>query len=304
MMRTEEYRAAEVRYWRETTGRQPDERVVRVAGLGTDLRMLEFGEGRPLLFIHGGPNAGSTWAPLVGELSGFRCLMIDRPGCGLSSPARNAPKAVRRFMTDLVATLLAEVEPSPVGVVASSFGSYAVLSYAVAGLGDLPPTVHLGCPALVPGSKTPLRFLLQSIPGLGSVLQRLEPPNVQTAMKTFRQIGHGRAMDAGRIPEVGFRWYAALLEHTRTRENDLALFGRVRPKDKLTDTELERIASPMSFCWGTDDTFGGTEAARALVEMIAGAELEILDGSGHLPWMDAPSAAARHVEKFMGGVGS
>ena len=299
LMGTEKYREAEGRYWRETTGRQPDERVVRLAGLDTDVRVLEFGDGLPLLFIHGGPNAGSTWAPLVGELSGFRCLMVDRPGCGLSSPVKNAPRPVRRFMADLVAALLAQIDPSPIGVVASSFGSFAVLSHAVARPEDVPPTVHFGCPALVPGSKTPLRFLLQSLPGLGSVLLRLEPPNLKTAKKAFRQIGHAKAMDAGRIPEVGLLWYAVLLKETRTRENDLALFGRVRPKDMLSPAELGRISSPMSFYWGADDTFGGAQTALSVTEMIPGAGLEMSADSGHLPWMDAPAAAARHVQEFM-----
>ena len=299
MTDTRGYREAEAEYWQEMTGGQPDERVVRLAGLETDVRILEVGHGRPLLFIHGGPNAGSTWAPLVGELSGFRCMMIDRPGCGLSTAARNAPKPVRRFMAELVSALLSELEPSPVGVVASSFGSYAVLSHALACPDRVLPTVHFGCPALVPGSKTPLRFLLQSLPGLRSVLLRMEPPNLETAKKAFRQIGHGKAMDAGRIPEVGFHWYASLLKDTPTRENDLALFGRIRPKDRLSPAELGRIRCRMSFCWGTDDTFGGAGTARALAEMISGAGLEMLDESGHLPWMDAPAEAARHVQEFM-----
>ena len=298
-MGAERYREAEARYWREVAGALPTERVVRLGGLGTDVRLLESGQGPPLLFIHGGPNAGSTWAPLVGELSGFRCILVDRPGCGLSPPAKDAPEQVRRFMADLVAALLAEVEPSPVGLVASSFGSFAVLAHAVAHPENVPPTVHLGCPGLVPGSKTPLRFLLQALPGLRSVFLRIEPPNLKTAKEAFRRIGHAKAMDAGSIPEAAFDWYAALLEHTCTRENDLALFGRVRPKDALPPTELGRIRSPMSFFWGADDTFGGTGTARALVEMIPGAVLEMLDDAGHLPWMDAPVAAARHVREFM-----
>lgn len=202
-------------------------------------------------------------------------------------------------MADLVAALLVEVEPSPVGLVASSFGSFAVLSHAVARPDTVPPTVHCGCPALVPGSKAPLRFLLQSVPGLRSVLLRLEPPNLKTAKATFRRIGHSKAMDAASIPEIGFHWYAALLEHTRTRENDLALFGRVRPRDALSPSELGRVSSPMSFFWGSDDTFGGPETARTLAEMIPGAGLELSNDSGHLPWMDTPAAAARHVQEFM-----
>ena len=43
-------------------------------------------DGIPVLFIHGGPTSGGTWAPLVPRVKGFRCLVLDRPGTGLSDP--------------------------------------------------------------------------------------------------------------------------------------------------------------------------------------------------------------------------
>ena len=93
--------------------------------------MLEIGEGAPLLFLHGGPNAASTWAPLVAHLSGFRCILVDRPGCGLSEPPASRIGSVRSYMTELVEELLGTVEDGVAGLVASSFGSYAVLAHSV-----------------------------------------------------------------------------------------------------------------------------------------------------------------------------
>ena len=295
----EAYRKAEARYWSETAGGHPNERMVHLPTLDVDVRILEYGDGPPLLFIHGGPNAGSTWAPLVGALSGFRCMVLDRPGCGLSTVAKNPPDSVRGFMADVVGELLTQLEPRPVGVVASSFGSFATLSHAIRDPDDAPPAVHMGCPAMVPTSKTPLGFILQMIPGLGRILRLLDPPSVKSAKKAFRQIGHAKTMDAGRLPESGFQWYAALLRDTATRSNEFALFGRVRPKDMFKAEELGRVSSPTSFFWGEDDTFGGAETAQAVTEMIPGAELELLSDSGHLPWLDEPEQAARHVENFM-----
>jgi pimeloyl-ACP methyl ester carboxylesterase len=202
-------------------------------------------------------------------------------------------------MGDLVEELLAEVEPTPVGLVASSFGSFAVLSHAIARPDGLPPVVHMGCPAMVPGSKPPLRFLLQTIPGLRNLLQLLDPPTLKNAKKAFRQIGHAKAIDSGRIPEVHFEWYAALLRETPTRENELGLFGRGRPRDMFTPADLGQVTGPMSFFWGSDDIFGQSDTARGVSEMIRGSELELLPDSGHLPWLDDPTGAGRHVTEFM-----
>lgn len=46
--------------------------------------MLEVGSGDPILFVHGTAGPGA-WPALIRELDGFRCLILDRPGWGLSS---------------------------------------------------------------------------------------------------------------------------------------------------------------------------------------------------------------------------
>jgi len=297
----ERFRAAEERLWAETVGVRPFERMVPLPGLDIQVRVLESGGGPPLLFVHGGPNAASTWAPLVAHLAGFRCILVDRPGCGLSEAPRKRVTSVRDFASGLVAALVESLDVTLEGVVASSFGSYAVLAHALTDLDHGMPAVHFGCPALVPGSRLPIAFLLRSLPGLGRVLLHLEEPTMATALETFRRIGHGASIDSGRVPEVGIEWYATLMACTRTRQNDFALFGRARPRDRVTAGDLKRIAARTSFFWGTNDVFGGRTVAESVTRLIPDARLELIEGAGHLPWIDAPSRAGRHVRAFLGG---
>ena len=79
------YRQAEERLW-QSFGLRPTEQRVRLARIGVTVRVQEIGQGPPILFVHGGSICGTSWAPLVARLSGFRCLLLDRPGCGLSDP--------------------------------------------------------------------------------------------------------------------------------------------------------------------------------------------------------------------------
>lgn len=58
------YRRAEAAMWAEHGAPGPREWQVEVAAAGTRVRVLEHGEGRPVLFVHRGPNAASTWAPI------------------------------------------------------------------------------------------------------------------------------------------------------------------------------------------------------------------------------------------------
>lgn len=85
--RTERYRAAERALW-DHYGIAPTERFVELSSPRARLRIVEVGSGRPILFLPGTPETGPYWGALVRELSGFRCLMVDRPGWGLSDPIR------------------------------------------------------------------------------------------------------------------------------------------------------------------------------------------------------------------------
>jgi pimeloyl-ACP methyl ester carboxylesterase len=202
-------------------------------------------------------------------------------------------------MQTFVDSLIETLDPKPQGLVGSSFGSFSILSHLLGDRSSGLPSVHFGCPALAPGSTLPLPFMLQMIPGLRTLMLKLQPPTVGTARKMFRMIGHGKSMDHGRMPDDGFRWYAALLSETDTRENDLALFGSIRPRHALTEDELRSLSYPTSFFWGADDPFGGPDVGHKLAEIIPDAEIEMIDDAGHLPWLDVPERAARHLTDFM-----
>lgn len=297
------YRAAERELWLRSVGALPAERYVELPGLGARVRLLEHGHGPTLLFVHGGPSAASKWAPLVGGLAGFRCVLLDRPGCGLSGRAARPPRGVRPYMAQLLDETLAALGAPPAAIVASSFGSYAALAFAAAHPERAPLMVHLGCPALIPGGRVPLPLLLPCLPGLGPILRRLSPPTLELSRQAFRWMGHQQAMVSGAEQAPFFAWYTALTRDTPTRANDQKLFGRIRPADALSRADLARVSMPASFFWGADDPFGGAEVARALVAAMPNAALELLPASGHLPWLDAPERAAAHVRSFLAGSG-
>lgn len=85
--RTERYRQAEQALWGHY-GLKPTERFIELDSPRVRLRVVEVGSGEPVLFVPGTAGTGPYWGPLVRELKGFRCLMLDRPGWGLSSPVR------------------------------------------------------------------------------------------------------------------------------------------------------------------------------------------------------------------------
>src|SRR5215207_6133072 len=59
----------------------PSERRVRLVRTGCTVRVQESGSGPAVLFVHGAASGGTSVADLVATLQGFRCLVVDRPGC-------------------------------------------------------------------------------------------------------------------------------------------------------------------------------------------------------------------------------
>ena len=61
-------------------------RRVRLADPAVAVRVLEAGEGPPLVLVHGSGMSASTWAPLMPWLRTYRLIALDLPGFGLSDP--------------------------------------------------------------------------------------------------------------------------------------------------------------------------------------------------------------------------
>ena len=56
----------------------------------------------------------------------------------------------------------------------------------------------------------------------------------------------------------------------------------------------------MLVLWGDEDPNGGAEIATELVGQVPDAELEILPGAGHAPWIDDPEHVVAAIERFLG----
>jgi 2-hydroxy-6-oxonona-2,4-dienedioate hydrolase len=296
------YRDAEAVLWSSFGSRPTAEHRVRLPTTGTTVRIQEVGEGPPVLFLHGGPNTGSTWVPLVAHLEGLRCLLVDRPGTGLSAPypitASNLPRIGARFVPELLDAL----GIGRAHVVASSFGGHLALRSAAAHPDRFLRMVQMGAPAVIPGDSLPPFMRLLAKASIRRVVNAL-PPNERAGRMVLRQIGHGASLDAGRIPPAFSAWYLALQRYTDTMRNDGDMIGNAIPQVeaiRLTNDLFANVAVPTLFWWGADDTFGGEAVARHLVEVMPDARLTMVPDAGHLPWLDDAGGAAAATAAFLG----
>ena len=300
------YRESERRLW-QSLGVAPTEQRVRLPRIGVTVRVQELGEGPAVVFVHGGSNSGTSWAQLAAQLSGFHCVMLDRPGCGLSDPldARfDDVKALGTFAEALIVDVLDAMQINKAHLVATSFGGYMVLRTAAAHPERIGRMVQLGWTIGAPTAGFPLIMRITGVPALAWLMTAV-PPNERMVRMMFRSIGLRQALDAGRISQELIDAYVALLRDTDTMRNEIKTGPRIiklwgmNNSVLLPKSLLTTIRTPVYFLWGQEDPFGGEDIAREFVKALPNCELEIMPGAGHAVWLDDPVQVAKTTARWL-----
>ena len=286
---------------------EPKEEYIRLEKFGTLIRIQTIGIGEPLIFIHGAPNAGSTWAQLVSALPEYKCIVIDRPGCGLSESIsyKNDSRAdLTNIISSVIDSVLKHLNIERAPVVASSFAGYMVLLYALRNPGRIIKLILEGCPAMVEGSALPPFMKIMLAPVLIQLI-----PKLHTTKFVFRiilkKLGHGYSIKNNLIPQEFIDWYVSLFNNTETQGNDITMAsaafhsGKMKPEFILPDIDIEKIWQPTLWLWGEDDPFGGIEIGKRLNSKMKNSSIFIFDNSGHLPWIDKPEEHAKVIKEFL-----
>lgn len=300
----ERYRAGEDALWQRHGVSARTEHRVEVPALGFKARVQEVGDpgGPPIVFLHGSPNCGTVWAPLVTRLKDFRCLIVDGPGYGLSeAPPR--PLAAREHAIPVLAALN-QLGVERAHIVGSSYGSCVAMSFIAAHPERVGRVIHQSHPGIVPDQ-----------PGYGAMFYfrffsamawlKVAGATATSTIPLWRAIGHGPAIDNGRFAEGVLDWYASLLTDTGTLAADAGLTRAVLRGISLdtscfvTREELARCQSATAWFWGEHETLGGMDVARQFAAMVPGSTVELAEGAGHLPWLDVPDAAEKHLRAFL-----
>jgi pimeloyl-ACP methyl ester carboxylesterase len=284
---------AEKALW-ESFGVAPTEAWLDLAVTGVRVRALVLGEGPTVVFVHGASNAASSWVNLAALLPDYRCVLLDRPGCGLSPPLPSPLTAIgdlERFVDAFLADVVDALDESSVFVVGTSFGGYFALRGTAAASARVRALVTLGWSVGAPIARVPPIMRVGASPRVAKFTARLPTPRVMVK-PMLRQIGLRAAVASGAFTPVMIDWFHALVGGTSTMVNEVTSLPPITAM-LIPDDVLQRITVPTSLVWGRDDPFGGQDIARSFCARIPAATLEMVEG-GHAPWIDdGPGIAGR-----------
>jgi pimeloyl-ACP methyl ester carboxylesterase len=280
------------------------ERYLDLAEPRLRVRVLEVGEGRPLL-LHGVTLLADHWAPLLAKLRGFRCIAVDLPGHGRSDPVDFRRLPLRRWYVGMLGALLDRLGLPAAPVVGHSLGGMLGLWLALDAPRRVQALMVMGAPAVaLPGSHADLLLALLATPPLGRLLLGTPAPLPVYRWLLARSAGrHALASAAPEVVETS--WRAARLPGVA---GSVASFLERELQERhprqgiaLTGAELAGIRQPTLVIWGQDDQrFCPLPQARAAIAQIPTARLEVVPG-GHQPWLDDPHHCATLLATFLGG---
>jgi len=124
-------------------------------------------------------------------------------------------------------------------------------------------------------------------------------------LSMIRGSGHAPAVADGRIPDILVDWRVAVNRDTDSmwRERDMVQHivpgGRYRPELTFADSELAAIRQPTLMLFGTADSVGSPAIWQGVIDRLPNGQLTILDGAGHMVWLDDPAGVARRTESFL-----
>jgi pimeloyl-ACP methyl ester carboxylesterase len=290
----------------EACGLQVTSRRVQLADPPVAVRVLESGDGPPLVLVHGSGMSASTWAPLMPLLASRRLIALDLPGFGLSDRFDYSGRPLREHAVAQLTSLLDALGLDRVPIVGTSLGGMWALSLAVAAPERITALASLGVPAVsLPGMHGDPFFTALSTPGLRHVVARIGSPSVAMTRRSLAggAVGHRGAERAPDgffevvhegMHQPGFR--TAMLSHMW-----LAMrLGRPRPENFLSDAELEQIAAPVLMIWGEEDPYGGPDIGRRAAQIIPNASLEVIPGR-HAPFLDDAARCGALIDDLLRG---
>jgi len=250
------------------------------------------GDGPPLLLLHGFTGRGAAWGPLLPTLRRVATtIQVDLLGHGRSdAPADPARHAVERQAAD-IAEILRRVAGGRADVIGYSFGARVALALAI----DEPGSIH--------------RLVLESpSPGLADPNEResrraadeilaetIEQDGILAFVAGWESLGLFASQEA--LSEAARRRLHA--ERLRNTAHGLAASLRGAGQGAMTPLHgrLAEVTSP------TLVVCGAVDPVRARAELVAagipGARLEVIEGVGHTPHLEAPACFRAIVVPFV-----
>ena len=266
-------------------------RRLTIEGLSTSVLVGGAGQpGEAVVFVHGNPDAGSDWMPLMTRVAPFaRVIAPDLPGFGAADARRDNDYTIysyARFLDGVIRAL----DVTRVHLVAHDFGGPFAAAWAADHPDRVASVTFINTGVLI-GYRWHRMARLWRTPVVGELVMRVIRP------------GSAHAMLARDNPGLPPQWVATIVGHLmpeKTRRAVLKLYRSTRPADMdQLAARLRQHDHDALVVFGDADSYIPAELAHRQVEVFPRVDIRILRGLGHWSWLENPEAVAAQLVPFV-----
>lgn len=254
------------------------------------------GTGPVMILLHGSNASLHTWEPLKRDLPGYRIVTLDLPGHGLTgaTPTHRYDPDEMVAAVDGVATALG-LDRFILG--GNSMGGGISWRYALAHPAKVEALLLIDAAGMPPraGDKPPASNIGFRI--MRSDFGRWLGGEI-TPRSLIAQSLRGSVSNQSVVTEAAIDRYWELLRFPGNREATGIRFARGFA-DPAAAERIRAITAPTLILFGSEDRIINPSAAQSFAERIAGSQVVMLEGIGHLPMEEAPKATAEAITAFL-----
>jgi pimeloyl-ACP methyl ester carboxylesterase len=266
------------------------ERRAEVAGTEVVWREAPPATPAPVLYVHGVPNSGVLWLPFLERTGG---VAPDLPGFGRSGKSAGFDYSIPGY-AEWLRAFVDHLGLERISLVVHDWGAVG-LALAQDAPGLIERLVVIDAVPFLPGYRWHPIARIWRTPALGELF--MGSTNRFTMRVLMRRMG---AVPREAIDD----WLDSVLadlDHG-TQRAILRLY-RSAPPDVLARAgeRLGSVTAPALVIWGDREPFIGTRFATAYADALGGeAQVDLVEGAGHWPWLDRPDVVER-VGRFLAG---
>jgi pimeloyl-ACP methyl ester carboxylesterase len=271
----------------------PEWSSVQVGGIWT--RVLQAGPhqaSEAVVFIHGNPGSAGDWTGLVGDIgSTRRAVAFDLPDFGQTAATEDFGHTVAEY-AGFVDDALKGLGVTSAILVLHDFGGPIGLTWAAANTAKVAGVALIDTGILADYKWHRMARIWQT-PGLGGLA------NAAITRPVFRRLvasPEPRGLPGEFLDEM----YDNFDRRTKAAVLDLYRDARSIGKDsKLLIPPLAEADLPAIVIWGAGDTYLAPAFAERQKDAFPSAEVHVLPGSGHWPFIDDPATVTRLLGDFL-----
>ena len=250
------------------------------------------GDPTPIVLIHGTSASLHTWDGWTDALRTHRrVIRFDLPGFGLTGPNAADDYSMAVYV-HLVLALLDQFGVQRFAIGGNSLGGEVAWATAYAAPQRVDRLILVDAAGYAfESTSVPLAFRVAALPGLRVLMGHLLPPGmVETSVRSV----YG---DPSRVTPELVQRYSDLARRAGNRH---ALTVRMAQRNTGREQDIRDLKLPTLILWGARDRLIPPVNGERFAKDIAGSQLVVFKGLGHVPQEEDPAATVAVVNQFLG----